>query len=127
MADVVFPGDLPVQDLGTSRLPSNFDLTIWKGDAQSFVVKMSDKDGQPIDLSDKTAQATIRPDFESTPAYDFTCTIQNDNEVLIYMSSAISETLAAGTYVWNFQTTDTITGDVRTFLAGDVTVLPEVD
>lgn len=127
MSDVIFPGQAPSNNLGESKLPGNMDLSIWKGDAQKFAVTMTDKNGSAIDLSSSTAQATIRADFESTPAYDFTCTVQNGNQVLLYMPSSVSETIPAGSYIWNFQITDAISGDVRTYLAGDVTVYPEVD
>lgn len=126
MADVIFPGRTAPVNLGASKLPGNMDLSIWKGDAQRFLVTLTDANAQPIPLTGCTAQATIRASFESTPAHDFTCTIQNGNQVLLYMSSPVSEAIPAGDYVWNFQITDS-TGDVRTYLAGDVTVLPEVD
>lgn len=127
MADVIFPGQTPSGVLGRSKLPGNLDLIIWKGDAQNYRIKLTDSDGNPVDLTGKSAQATIRSDFESTPAYDFICEIQNSNEVLLYLPSAVSHSIPPGDYLWNFQVTDDATGDVRTYLAGDVTVDAEVD
>lgn len=87
---------------------------------------MNNEDGTPIDLSTYTAQASIRQGFAGPTLFDFECTIQNGNEVELYMSSVVSDTIPAGDFVWNFQITD-INGDVRTFLAGDVVVYAQVD
>lgn len=126
MADLIFPGDAPDGELGGNRLPDNLDLVIWQGDSQRFVIRLTNEDDSPIDLTGYTAQATIRQNFDSPTAYDFECTIQNGNEVDVYMSSADAELVPAGSLVWNFQITD-INGDVRTYLAGDVVVYAQVD
>lgn len=126
MADIIFPGNEPIDNLGASRLPGNMDLSMWQGDVQDYVIKLTNSDGTAIPLTGKTAQAVITSTPGGTTTYDFTCTIQNGNEVRMYMSSAITKTIAAGSYVWNFQITETATQDVRTYLAGDVTVHAEV-
>jgi hypothetical protein len=102
-------------------------LPLWKGDAQTYIIKLSAGDGTPIDLTGYTAQAVVRASFNAPLTYPFACTIMNTNEVRLYMSSAVSKSIPAGDYVWNFQLTDTVTNDVRTYLAGDVTVYAEVD
>jgi hypothetical protein len=126
MADVMFPGDTPVDNVGTTKLPTNLDLTIWQGDYQEFIVAMTTEDGSEISLDGATAQAVIRASFNSPTQYPFECTIQNGNEVRIYMSSADCAEIPAGSYLWNFQITGG-NGDVRTYLAGDVTVYGQVD
>lgn len=126
MADIIFPGEAPSDTLGTTRLPNNVDLAFWRGDAQEFLVRMNNEDGTPIDLTGMTAQATIRASFSAPTQYDFETSI-TDNEVRLYLPSAVSKTIPAGDYVWNFQLTTVATGDVRTYLAGDVTVYAEVD
>ena len=126
MADIIFPGEAPSDTLGTTRLPNNVDLAFWRGDAQEFLVRMNNEDGTPIDLTGMTAQATIRANFSAPTQYNFTTTITG-NEVRLYLPSSVSKTIPAGDYVWNFQLTTVATGDVRTYLAGDVTVYAEVD
>lgn len=126
MADIIFPGETPLDNVGRTKLPENVDLSIWQGDAQEFIIKMNAENGDPIILTGATAQATIRSDFASTTSYPFDCTIQNGNEVRVYMSSANCALIPAGDYVWNFQITGG-NGDVRTYLAGDVKVYAEVD
>ena len=124
MADIIFPGQIASGEV--SKVPDNLDLEIWQGDAQNYRIRMEDEDGVPLSLSGFTAQAVIRKDFTTQTRYPFTCTIENGNEVKLYMSSAVSATIPAGDYVWNFQLTD-LNGDVRTYLAGDVTVFAQVD
>lgn len=128
MADVIFPGEQPVDNLGSTRLPGNVDLSMWRGDAQKYIIRLEGEDAAPIDLTGHTAQAVIRQSFTAPTAYEFECTIQgvDNNEVLMYMDSATSKTIPAGSYIWNFQITAP-DGDVRTYLAGDVTVYAEVD
>lgn len=132
MADIIFPGESPSSTLGATKLPSNVDLSIWKGDAQEYLIKLesTNTDGtkSPIDLTGCTAQAVIRQDFSATTTYPFTCTVTNatGGEVKVYLSSADSKNIPAGDYVWNFQIT-AANGDVRTYLAGDVKVHAEVD
>lgn len=125
MADLIFPGEAPIDDLGVERLPGNMDLSIWKGDAQTYVVAMTDDANVPLDLTGCTAQAVIRAGFTDPTTYPFACSI-SANRVTLYMSSAVCKTIPPGNYVWNFQITSS-NGDVRTYLAGDVLVYAEVD
>lgn len=128
MADIIFPGEQPVDNLGSTRLPGNVDLSMWRGDAQTYIIKLEDSSHVAIDLTGYTAEATVRQSFTAPTRYEFECTIGGvgNNEVTIYMSSAVAETIPAGDYLWNFQLTAP-NGDVRTYLAGDVTVYAEVD
>lgn len=128
MADIIFPGEVPAANLGTTRLPENLDLTLWQGDAQEYFILLEAEDGTPIDLTGCSAQATIRETFNAPTSYEFACTIAADpiNKVRLYMSSVNSALIPGGDYVWNFQITAP-NGDVRTYLAGDVTVHAEVD
>lgn len=126
MADIIFPGADPVGELGSTRLPQNLDLSIWQGDAQEFYITLKDELGAVIELTGCTAQAVLRQNFTAPTQYDFTCTVQADHSVRLYMSSVNSSLIPPGDYVWNFQITDGA-GDVRTYLAGDVVVYAEVD
>lgn len=126
MADIIFPGEAPSDTLGTTRLPNNVDLAFWRGDAQEFIITMNDEAGDPLDLTGLTAQAVIKASFTATTEYEFETTI-TDNQVRLYLPSTVSKTIPAGSYIWNFQLTTVATGDVRTYLAGDVTVYAEVD
>lgn len=127
MADIIFPGDTPLESLGINKLPNNVDLSIWKGDAQTYIINMKDGNGDPIDLGGYIPQAVIRQSFTAPDTYAFTCTVHDGNQVTLYLPSSVSKSIPAGSYIWNFQLTDSVSGDVRTYLAGDVTVYAEVD
>jgi hypothetical protein len=127
LADIIFPGTPPADTLGITKLPNNMDLSIWQGDAQRFVIKMTAQDGSAIDLSGYTASAVIRQSFTAPVSFHFDCTIQNGNEVALYLSSAVCKTIPAGPYVWSFELIEVSTGDARTYLAGDAIVYAEVE
>lgn len=126
MADIIFPDETPIGVLGQTRLPENVDLVFWKGDSQEFIIKFKDDAGNPLVLTGYTPAAVMKASFNSSTSYTFTTTIQNGNEVRVYLPSTISKTITAGDYVWNLQLTAP-NGDVRTYLAGDITVYAEVD
>lgn len=128
MADLIFPGEAPLEKLGETRLPENIDLVIWQGDSQEYFINLQAEDTTPIDLTGHTAQAVVRSTFGAVENYDFDVTFVDAaaGQMKMYMSSTVSATIPAGSYVWNFQIT-TPSGDVRTYLAGDVIVYAEVD
>lgn len=126
MADLIFSNEPTVGVLGEEQLPQNVDMKIWKGDARTFILRFKDENGNALNLAGYTPMAVMKASFNSPTPYNFTTTVQNGNEVKVYLSSAISKTIPAGDYIWNFQLTAP-NGDVRTYLAGDITVLAEVD
>lgn len=126
MADIIFPGEAPTGVLGETRLPQNVDLAFWKGDSQEFIVRFKTDAGAAMSITGYTPLAVMKASFNSTTSYTFTTTIQNTNEVRVYLPSSISKTIPAGDYIWNLQLTAP-NGDVRTYLAGDITVYAEVD
>lgn len=128
MADIIFPGQIPTNDLGVNSLPNNVDMVFWRGDAQTFILNLTDSNGTAVDLSGYTAKASIKAGFDSTTEYDFVCTISTTTlgQVTVYLSTVTSSTIPAGSYVWDFKLVNTQTSDQRTYLAGDVTVYDEV-
>lgn len=126
MADIIFPDQPATGVLGSNRLPQNIDMTFWKGDSQEFVVKFKNELGAPMTITGYTPLAVIKSSFNSPTSYTLTTTVQNTNEVKVYLPSSISKTIPAGEYIWNLQLTAP-NGDVRTYLAGDVVVYAEVD
>jgi hypothetical protein len=99
---------------------------IWQGDAQRYAIALTGAGNVAADLSGVTASAVIRENYTAPASYAFTCTVSG-NVVSLYLSSTVTKSMPAGSYVWNLQVADNATGDVRTYMAGDVTVLPEVD
>lgn len=127
MADIIFPNEVPTSTLGTEQLPANVDIEFWRGDVQEYIIDMKNESGAAIVLTGYEPLAVIRASFTSPTQYPFTATVVNTSQVRLYLPSAVSKTIPAGDYVWNFQLKHTASGDVRTYLAGDVTVYAEVD
>jgi hypothetical protein len=129
MADLVFPGAAPGGPINSGAMPSNYDLIIYEGDALRFTVTVKDSAGVPVDLTGYTAKAQLKTNFADASPVDFDCTIttpETDGVVSVYLSPATTAALTAGSsYIWDFQLTSP-DSDVRTYLAGDVTVVPEV-
>jgi hypothetical protein len=125
MADIIFPGQPALDNIGVDRLPANLDLSIWQGDAQTYILKLAAQDGTPIDVTGYTPSATIRASFSDPVLHEFTCTQTGTNEITLYMSTPDVEAITPGSYVWQFQLVAP-NGDARTYLAGDVTIYAEV-
>lgn len=126
MADIIFPGQAPLDTLGGQTLPGNLDLELWQGDAQTYILKFNAQDGTAINLTGYTPVAVIRATYTDPTQYHFTCTQTDTNEITIYMSTAACSVIPAGSYIWEFAITAP-NGDTRTYLAGDVTVFAEID
>lgn len=128
MADIVYPGEVAGGPINSGAMPSNQDLSIYEGDAVKFTVTVTDSNAAPINLTGYTAQAQLKTSFADASPIDFVCTLTTPTAgvVTIYMAPATTAGLTAGgTYIWDFQLTEP-GGDVRTYLAGDVNVIPEV-
>jgi hypothetical protein len=126
MADIVYPGDTPGGTLGLEFLPGNYDLVIYRGDYFPISVTVRDSNDVPLNLTGYTAKAVVKPDYASATTYSFTSTItEGTGKVDLVLPSAVSATLIPGPYIWDFQLTDP-SGNVRTYIAGDVTVYDEV-
>jgi hypothetical protein len=126
MADIVYPGDTPGGTLGIGFLPANYDLIIYRGDYFPISVTIRDSNNVALNLTGYTAEALIKPDYASATTYAFTATITAaTGKVDLLLPSTVSATLVPGSYIWDFQLTDP-SGNVRTYIAGDVTVYDEV-
>lgn len=100
---------------------------MWKGDYFPFTVTVKDNAGVALNLTGYTARAQIRNPNDATQVWDFTANIPtpSNGEVQLTLTSPVSSTIPAGNYIWDFQVTDP-SGNVRTYIAGDVRVYDEV-
>lgn len=124
MPDVVLPGLAPSGNLGVDELPGNLDMTIYQGDYKEFFVEIQDEAGITLDISSMTPKAQIKASYAAIDPITLDTTINNNN-VRVYLPSAKSSALTADSYIWDLQLTDT-QGQTKTFLTGDVTVIPQV-
>jgi hypothetical protein len=137
MADIIFPGQTPTGTLGTSKLPNNMDLVIWQGDAQTYYIVLQGDAAVPIDITAYTPRAVIRSSFNDPVVYEWECTVPDptNGTVHIYLSSGVCAGINPGNYIWSFELHagpnselyGVNSGDVRTYLAGDVTVYAKVE
>lgn len=127
MADIIYPGKVAGGPINAGAMPSNYDLSIYKGDAVKFTVTVKDSNGSAVDLTGYTAKASLKANYSDDSPVDFVCTISNaaGGVVSVYLSPSTSSSLSLSDYIWDFQLTEP-SGDVRTYLTGDVQVTPEV-
>jgi hypothetical protein len=104
--------------------PATLPLEIYRGDTARLQVKLWKEDHIAIDLTGAVAKAEIRDRPAGTQIVALTCTITLPNIIDVVLSAANSLKLpAAG--VWDLQLTFA-SGEVKTPLAGPVTVTPDV-
>lgn len=125
MADIVYPGETAGGPLNADAMPANQNLKIYQGDYVEILFTLKDGAGVPMSLAGYTPKAQIKPSYDGSVAAEFDCTLPGATGVVrIFLSSATSTLLEAGDYIWDFQLTNA--GGTRTYLAGDVVVLPQV-
>ena len=126
MADIVYSGQQAGGPLNRDALPANYDLVIYKGDYVRLSITVTHSSNAPMDLTGAVPKAVLKSDYSDRSQVPFECTVTpNTGEVEIFLSSPASSSLIPGSYIWDFQITFA-GGNTRTFLAGDVTVYPEV-
>ena len=127
MADIVYPGQTAGAALNSTALPTNSDLVIYKGDYVEIFMTLKDSQNNAINLTGYVPKAQLKSAYTARAPKDFTCTVTNAaaGTVRIFLPSTVTTDLLPGSYIWDFQITDT-GGNTRTYLAGDVTVYNEV-
>jgi hypothetical protein len=104
--------------------PATLPLELYRGDTGRLRVKLFDQNQQPIDLTGVVAKSQIRDRPAGLTVVDLTCVITLPNIIDVSLDSVGSQQLPpAG--VWDLQLTYS-TGEVRTPLAGPVTVTMDV-
>lgn len=124
MPDVVLPGLLPAGNLGVDELPGNLDMTIYQGDFKEFYVEIQDEAGVTVNIAGSVPKAQIKSSYSDIAPITLATSIVSNN-VNVFLDSAKSAALTLESYIWDLQLTDP-TGRVKTYLTGDVTVIPQV-
>lgn len=104
--------------------PANLDLDLYRGDSARMQVTLWDKAHLPIDLTDVTARAEIRDRHAGTILIPLTCVVTLPNIIDVALKAEDSRDLPPGG-VWDLQLTYA-SGEVKTPLAGQVKVAPDV-
>lgn len=120
--------------------PARQDLTIYQGDTYDFFFRVRErvwnaeiKEFQPgayIDLTGWTGKSQIRATPDATAVLaEFAVTISDQvatpGGVLLVLTPVKTTALPTSGGVWDVQLTN-VAGEIRTFIAGKVTVFPEV-
>lgn len=108
-----------------TRLPTQVNLALYKGDDFTFMVSVRDSAGQPVDLTGATARAQIRASIGATsilgtfvPTVDATA-----GNIWLHLEDTVSANLpAAG--VWDVEIDRD--GDIVTLAAGTVSMTSDV-
>lgn len=103
------------------------NISIYKGDTYTHQVTIQDSTGTAIDISGRSYSGQIRKASGSDTVVATFATALTDptNGVLqITLSSSVTSSIQAGTYVYDLQETNG--SNVLTLMYGDVTVSTEV-
>lgn len=117
--------DFPQQgSIGTSLLPSRWDIQIYQGDTFDVVINFKDGNGVGIDLTGFTALIQFKSSAGTVVATPTTSL--NDGGVPGALRLTLdTDALAAGDYSYDLQLTST-DGKKRTFIGGKVTVTADI-
>lgn len=104
-------------------IPGTYDLCLYRGDTSrwQFRVWLDEAKTQPADLAGAVAKAQIRPGHGG-PATDMTCVITVPNIIDMTLPAGASPPQRG---LWDLEVTYA-SGDVKTVVAGKVTVLGDV-
>jgi hypothetical protein len=105
--------------------PAKLDLDLYRGDTWKMRVKLYAQNMTPIDLTDTTAKAQIRDRPSGDTIIPLDCTITLPNEVELVLTAENSFKLSNSCTVWDLQISF-LSGEVKTPLAGQVSVTPDV-
>jgi hypothetical protein len=102
------------------------NLKISQGSDYSTTINLTDDNDSPIDLTDYTGAAQMRKYYTSSNAFDFDVDIvANTGQVILTMSSTITNEIEAGRYVYDVELTDP-EGKISRIAEGLVTITPGV-
>ena len=106
--------------------PGTFKLDLYRGDSYHWQARLWDDapGGVATDLTGATVKAEIRDKSAGTKIVELTCTLTLPNIIDVTMTPAMWATCPSKG-VWDLQVTMP-SGEVRTVLAGDVTVTSDV-
>lgn len=128
MADIIYPGAPAGGPINAGAMPKNYDISIYEGDTFQFTLTVKDASNVAVNLTGYTAKAQLKKSFDDASPIDFTCVISTPTSGVVNISlpaSTTADLIAGDTYIYDVQLTAP-NGNVRTYLAGDAIVIPEV-
>jgi hypothetical protein len=104
--------------------PAILPLDIYRGDTLRLQFKLWDQGQNPLDLTGVVAKSQIRDRPAGMMITDLICSVTLPNIIDLFLASPDSQQLPPAGF-WDLQLTYT-SGDVKTPLAGPVTVTPDI-
>lgn len=106
-------------------IPAIFNINYYRGDTYKFTVKPLDQEGKEVALNGDVAFYIA--DVRGTPETSVECGAQIvGNTIECTITEAESTQLIGTNWVYDVQYTDTSTGDVSTYLTGNLTITEDV-
>ena len=110
--------------------PGTYNFSYYRGDTAEFVVRPKNSNGSAYDLTNYTATFTIANRRGSTGTqYVGTAVVNTTTDIITCtIIPSVGRTLAAGTYVYDIQITNTIPNPdvILTVLTGSITVTDDI-
>ena len=110
--------------------PGTYNFSYYRGDTAEFVVRPKNSNGSAYDLTNYTATFTIANRRGSTGTqYAGTATVNTTTDIITCtIIPSVGRTLAAGTYVYDVQITNTVPNPdvILTVLTGSITVTDDI-
>jgi len=101
------------------------NILINQGSDSQVVIEMIDTNGEPLNLTNYTAESKIRKHYLANTSFDFTCQISDINIITLSLTSAESAAIPAGRYVYDLNIVSN--SDIVTRVAeGICTIAPSV-
>lgn len=104
------------------------NLYIDQGSDYATIVTVTSATGAPLDLTGYTVKSQMRKSYSSSTAYSFTATVQNSTlgQIRLALTSAQSETIPHGRWLYDVEITQTSTGLKKRVVEGIVLVTPQI-
>ena len=110
--------------------PGTYNFNYYRGDTAEFVVRPKTSNGGAFDLTNYTASFTIANRRGSTGSQSVATASVNTSTDIITCTilPSVGRNLAAGTYVYDVQITDTVSNPdvIFTVLTGSITVTDDI-
>ncbi len=106
-----------------------YNLFVEQGADFQNVITVSNDDGTPKDLTGYVAESKMRRSYGSTAFVEIVATVSNASagEITLSLTSAVTELLKSGRYVYDMKiTSGDVTPVVTRIVEGLVTVSPNV-
>lgn len=128
MADIVRPGESAAGPINSDAMPDNVDIEIYEGDDLDFEMEVRDAANTLVNLTGYTAKGQVKTSYADLSPLTLVTTIPTPTNGIVKVSLANTVTAgltAGGDYIYDIQLTNP-SGKIRTYLTGDIIVLPEV-